>query len=144
MFCSQMCKKSESYDPIKQQDNDDGDEDGGDDEDDKGHGGEEEEGGAPEGCLKLVYYVCQPIYWVFKITMFDLEDDSKCRHLYPFTFLISMGYIALLSHGIIEVQFRVHDAPPPPPLRIFRAMLAERSRLTCVPNHRPGPPLIDP
>jgi len=95
-----MCKKSsEKYDPISQNEKrgDADEERGGDDNEE-----EEEEEGSPTGCLKLIFYICQPIYWMFRITMFDLEDDSKCRHLYPLTFLLSMGYIALLSHGIIE------------------------------------------
>jgi len=92
-----MCKKTDKYDPIAQSDKGGDDDDGEDDAIEE----EEDEEGAPTGCLKLVFYICQPIYWLFRITMFDLEDDSKCRHLYPLTFLISMVYIALFSHGII-------------------------------------------
>lgn len=76
--------------------------DDGEGQDLDGDGGDEDDD-EPEGCMKIMYYCCLPIYWTFRLTMPDLEDESKCRHLYPLTFLISMIYITLLSQAIIEV-----------------------------------------
>jgi len=102
-MCCKTSKGKPDYDaiPTTAQPDEDGltcEDDGGEDAE-EGDGGED----APEGCMKCMYYCCLPIYWTFRLTMPDLEDDSKCRHLYPLTFLISMVYIAVLSQAIIEV-----------------------------------------
>eukprot|EP00941_MAST-03F_sp_MAST-3F-sp1_P001349 g1349.t1 len=56
------------------------------------------------GCLSnYLSIACWPIYELFRVTLFDLEEGSKHRHLYGVTFVLSMGYIGLLSHFIIEV-----------------------------------------